>query len=466
MNPAMVLAPRLALARVRSRRGSAVLDVLAVLAFAVSAYLALTVVGGTRMFFQRWQHPTDEILAALNVDADEGALVLQVYVVLALIACALLVVPVLSLGGAAARLGARGRELRLAALRLVGMTGGQVVAMSALETLVQALLGAAVGTGLWFATLPAWGAVSFHGTPVAAAEMAVPWWLVLLVVAVLLALAVIAAVAGLRRVRISPLGVVAQHAPRGLRARRAAVFVVVLIAFVVFSQLFGPNAGAVQLRTYMPLVVMILLVVGAVNLVGPWLLQVFARLGVATGSPARLVATRRIIDDPRGAWRNVSAVALLGMIAAFMAILPTDEQTIGDDPGAVTVIGDLQTGAFITLAFGLVVAAVSTLMSQAALVLERAEESVSMDRAGMPRTLPAAIRRRQVLMPMALTLALSIGIGFLLASPLMSMAAVQRSGIAVVAATVLVGMVLTWAAAEACRPLEARILDNTRRPND
>lgn len=118
------------------------------------------------------------------------------------------------------------------------------------------------------------------------------------------------------------------------------------------------------------------------------------------------------------------------------------------------------------LVFGLVVAAVSTLMSQAALVLERAEESVSMDRAGMPRTLLTAIRRRQVLLPMALTLALSIGLGFLLASPLMSMATVQRSGIAVVAATVLVGMLLTWAAAEACRPIEARILDSTRRRND
>lgn len=466
MTPAVSLAPRLAAARVRAGLSNGILDVLAVLAFIVSAFLTLTVAGGTRMFVQRWQEPTDQIRAALDIDVETADAILQTYVVLAAIACAILVIPVLNLGAAAARLGARGRERRLATLRLVGMSGGQVVAMSVIETLAQAVIGTAAGAGIWLVTLPAWQAVFFQGQYIDAAELLPPWWLVIALMAVLLGLAAVSTVAGLRRVRISPLGVAAQHAPKGLRARRAVAFVVAIVAFAVFAQVFAPNAGAVSLTSYAPMVAMVLLVVGAVNLVGPWVLQLIARPGVATGSPAKLVAMRRIIDDPRGAWRNVSAVALLGMVAAYISILPTDDQSFGENPGTVTVVADLQTGAIITLIFGLIVAAVSTLISQAALVLDRSDEAISMDRAGMPRRLLASIRRRQVLMPMVTTLALSVGVGFLLATPFMTLLDVSPTGIMVVLTTVVAGMLLTLAAAEACRPIERGILDHTRRPND
>lgn len=466
MNAAVSLAGRLAVQRLRGARGGPVLDVLAVLAFTVSAFLTLTVGGGTWMFAQRWHHPTEAMRAALNLKGPTTEPLLQAYVVLAAIACALLVVPVGNLGAAAARLGARGRARRLASLRLIGMSGPQVVVMSVVETLVQAAAGTVVGLALWLLSLPAWQAVSFQGQPAAPGELLAPWWLILAVAAALLVLAAASTALGLRQVRISPLGVATQQTPRALRAWRLGAFLAAVVAFAVFGQLFAPNAGYLQLRVYAIVIAMILLVVSAVNLVGPWVLQLVARPGAVTGNPARLIAMRRIIDDPRSAWRNVSGVALLGMVAAYLAILPTDPQFLGGDPASLTLVADLQTGAIITLGIGLVVAAVSTLVNQAALVLDRAAEAVAMDRAGFPRTLFTAIRRRHVLMPLAITLTGSVGVGLLLATPFMTVFHLQPSGALTVIATVAAGALLTLGAAEACRPLQRRVLDHTRRRND
>lgn len=466
MNAALALAPRLAVERLRGARGGAALDLLAVAAFTVSAWLTMTVAGGTWMFVQRWQHPGPEILARLRMPQGSAGWFLESYVVLAAIACALLVLPVLTLGAAAARLGARGRARRLASLRLVGMTGGEVVLMSVVETLVQALIGTVLGVVVWLLALPLWQVVSFHGAPLAPADMLLPWWLGLGVVAVLLGLAALSTVLGLQQVRISPLGVAMQQSPRRLRAWRVGIFVVVLVAFGIFGQAFSTKVGLVNLQVYAVMAGMILLVVGAVNLVGPWVLQLLARPGVLTGNVARLIAMRRIVDDPRAAWRNVSGVALLGMIAAFVAMIPTGRDFLGDDPARLILAADLRTGVIITLAIGLLVGATSTLVNQAALVVDRSDEAVALDRAGYPRGLFARIRRHHVLAPLAITLAGSIGVGLLLATPFMTVFTLQTSGLVLVLATVATGLLLTLGAAEACRPLQRTVLTQAHRRND
>ena len=466
MSPALALAPRLAVERLRGTRGGAILDVLAVLAFTVSALLTLTVAGGTWMFVQRWRQPTEQIHTALQLDAATAEPLLEAYLVLAAVACALLVVPVLNLGAAAARLGARGRARRLASLRLIGMSSAQVVTISVVETLVQAAAGTLLGLGLWLVGLPVWQAVAFQGQHIGPGELLLPWWLLLAVVVALLVLAAASTAVGLQRVRISPLGVAAQQTPRALRAWRLVAFLAAVIAFVVFGQLFAPHVMNVQLLVYAVVVAMILLVVAAVNLLGPWVLQLLARPAAVTGTVPRLIAMRRIIDDPRAAWRNVSGVAMLGMVSAFVALLPTDPQFFGDDAGNLILARDLRTGVIITLAVGLVVAATSTLINQAALVLDRAAESIALDAAGFPRRLFAATRRRHVLMPLAVTLTVSVGVGLVLATPFLTVFRFEPSGVLLVAATVVAGLLLTLAAAEACRPLQRTVLDQTHRRND
>ena len=415
MNAALALAPRLAVGRLRGARGGATLDVLAVIAFTVSAFLVFTVAGGAWMFLQRNAKPPAAVLELYGPVEQSGSILVG-YVLLAAVACALMVGPVLNLGAGAARLGARGRAGRLASLRLVGATGSEVVAMSVVETLVQALVGTVAGLGLWVATLPAWQMVSFHDVPIGAGELVPPWWLIAALAVGLLALAALSTVLGLQEVRISPLGVASRQTPRALRAWRLGMFLVAIGAMVVFGQAIMPSMTDLS-GIIVVFMVLVLFVVGGVNLVGPWVLQLLARPGTRLRSPAALIAALRIIDDPRAAWRNVSAVALLGMIAALVGIAPMGVAGAEMDEVSRILVFDIRTGVVITLAVGLLVAATSTLVNQGAAVFDRAEQAVALDHAGVPRSLFGAIRRRQVLVPLLATLTISIGSGLVIRTP-------------------------------------------------
>lgn len=456
MSVAVALAPRLAVERIRATKGAGVLDVMAVVAFTVSSWLALTVAGGTWMFFQRWK--TDGVLTD-----PEWVSLAPAYFGLAVFACALLVVPTLSLGAAAARLGARGRARRLASLRLIGMTSGEVVRMSLIETLVQAAVGIAAGSVIFLVSLPAWQLLQFQETAITASELVLPWWLWAAIVGALLLLAALSTVLGLRRVTISPLGVSRDHTPRRLTVWRLAAVAVVVIGFVVYSR-FTDIAGLIGLLVTVGFLVIVIV---AVNFVGPWLLQLVARPMTRTARVSRLLAARRILDDPRGAWRNVGAVALLGFMAGFVASMPGATGDEGADASALSFIQDIQTGVAITLAAGLILAATATLITQASGVFDRAAESIALERMGVPSAVHVSVRRQLVLIPLAVALGTSVPLG-LLTSAFVAADPTQftATGLVILAGTIVMGFLLTLAAAEMCRPLQTGVLSRQQRRND
>ncbi|THJ68601.1 hypothetical protein E8P82_01450 [Arthrobacter echini] len=458
----IALSTRLALSRLRENRSG--LDVLAVLAFAVTAWLALTVAGGTTMFVQRADDPPAvfrDAVTGFGFGAP-GELALG-YVFLAAIACAVLVVPILGLGGAAARLGASGRSRRLSALRLIGMTGSEVVLMSVVESLVLAALGIIAGTMIWAVSLPGWTAVSFLGENLHAAEMLVPWWVAAGVIALILLLAALSTLLGLQRVRISPLGVARRETPPALKAWRVAALVLGIVAFVVVSRSFDVLNS--DLGGFLIIGGFLAAVVFAVNLVGPWVIQLVARPLTRTKNPAALLAMRRLAAAPKAAWRNVSGLALLGLIAAFTVVMPKD--LTDADPISAILLPDIRTGAMITLAIGLVLAATSTLINQASATVDRAQQTVALNRLGTPAAVLAGARLRQVLVPMATTLAVSIPAGLVLALPFLTQAAdISYQNIALLGGVLLTGVLLTVAAAAACGPIEKRILTTAYRRND
>lgn len=142
------LSLQLTKARFVSRQGESLLYLASILAYAICSALALTVAGGTWMFYNRWQHPFGLIAQVLAVDPSYENY-MTFYFVLAVIACGLLVPSVIGLASSAAVLGARGRERRLASLRLLGVSSGDVTRMSLVDTLIQAGIGAVIGTGLY-----------------------------------------------------------------------------------------------------------------------------------------------------------------------------------------------------------------------------------------------------------------------------------------------------------------------------
>ena len=283
-----------------ARPGSAgaAASVLPVTAFGIVTALLLTVIGGAQTFWT-W---TD----------DEGVL----YQALAVIALALLVVPLVSLGGAAARLSARRRDDRLATLRLLGATPAAVSALAVIESAVLAAVGAVAGVVVYLAIVPLLGLIEFRGEPLGASGVLLPWPVLVAVPFGIAALAALSAVLGLRQVVISPLGVrTRQEAPRLHWVRVVIGVVVVALAFGVMSVLqVAPTA--------MVILGMLAFAFGGtiavLNLVGPWVIRLVAS-GQAkrAKTPARLLAARTVLESPKGAWRQVGGVAMTSFMAVF-----------------------------------------------------------------------------------------------------------------------------------------------------
>lgn len=460
----IALSSRLALSRITTNRSG--LDVLAVIAFAVTAFLALTVAGGTAMFVERFHNPP-AALVELTTDtpfaywtASEFA---ETYVFLAVVACAILIVPILSLGGGAARLGASGRSRRLASLRLIGMTGGEVVLMSVIESVILTVAGAVFGSMLFALSLPLWKFVSFHNESIAATEMVAPWWVNLAVLALIVALSAVSTVIGLQRVVISPLGVARRESPRALKFWRVIIFVGAIIFAVIASQTFDLRQS--DIAQILTIGGVLLFVLFSVNLVGPWIIQLLARPLTRMSSPATLLGMRRLVAQPRDAWRNVAALAFIGFLAAFTAGMPATP----DDPLFNLQVKDISTGTIITLLIGLIIAATSTLINQAAYTVDRAEQTVALTRMGTPRSVFEHARYRQVILPLVTTLGAAVPLGFLMMALITGNTEDMRmeiSGVPTLIAVIIIGLALCIGAAAASRPIETKILTSDYRRND
>lgn len=439
MNPVLSLAPRLQRAAGRDGR---VTTALAVLAFAVTTALTTSVLAATLAFAERAEHPTTPF------ERDAG----DTYVLLAVIATVLLVVPLLTLGGAAARLGVARRHERLAALRLLGATPREVLGLTVLETAGQGLVGAVLGSLLYGALLPVWTSVPFQERTFSAAELWVgPRVLGLVWLAVPLLAAVSGAVS-LRQVVVSPLGVARRVRPPALRAARVVGAVVAFLAFVVVStvrEAFAAAAAGV-------LVGMLAVAFAAVNAVGPWLLALLGRRAVRRArTPAQLLAARRLLDDPRAVWRVVGGLALASFVAGVLAVVPALAQGPQDDP----VVRDVLTGALLTLGIAFLLAAASAGIAQAASVLDRRRELSLARLAGVPVELFDAVRRREVLVPVLVASVGSAGLGLALMLPLFGFAVgAAPQGLVLLVASLAVGTGLVLAATESARPLLRRVL--------
>ncbi|MGW0485042.1 FtsX-like permease family protein [Nonomuraea sp. NPDC003214] len=261
--------------------------------------------------------------------AGEPSMDSQGYRILALIGSVLMVVPLLVFGGAAARLTVARRDQRLAALRLVGATPGQVVGMTVAEAVIVAFAGVLTGTVAYALALPLLTGIRMSGGPWFAADLwPDPPVLAATVVAVPL-LVGLSAVAGLRRVVVSPLGVAKRETPPAMRFLRVLVLLAALAAF----PLMGRDTGIAIIVAAIGLAFL------SVNLVGPWVVALIGRI-TARGArgPARLLAGRRLVDDPRSAWRTVSGVALTGFVAGFLALLSPGALTSDAVPGQLRVL--------------------------------------------------------------------------------------------------------------------------------
>ncbi len=143
----------------------------------------------------------------------------------------------------------------------------------------------------------------------------------IVVLVVVTVLALISALLTLRRVAITPLGVTARTAQPLPTKWRVIVFLVVLVAAIVLFKNPQVLLHYDEVTMYAVIIGFIALCFALVNLIGSWVVTARARSrSRRPKDAATMIAMRRILDNPKRAWRNVSGIALAVFIAGITSI--------------------------------------------------------------------------------------------------------------------------------------------------
>jgi len=254
-----------------------------------------------------------------------------------------LMLPVLVFVMTSTRLAAARREERLAALRLVGATPGQVSIVAAVEAVLAAIAGTAAGFGLFYVFRPLVARIPFTGEPFFTTDLSLgPLAIAGVAIGVPVA-SVLASLWTLRRVQISPLGVTRKAPPRRPRPIRLLALVVA-VALLLVPALIDDS----QMRTFSVLVVFAVIAL-AIMVVGPWLTSAGSRvLAALARRDSTLIAARRLGSDSRRAFRAISGLVL----AVFIGTVFTSIIATAIDSGSGTFRTPDLPGSTVVQAFG------------------------------------------------------------------------------------------------------------------
>ncbi|MDK7229217.1 MULTISPECIES: FtsX-like permease family protein [Winkia] len=436
-------------------------------AFTVVSAITYLVATGTYMFWRRFVHPVSAL-----ADWTLGKSTAGFYFLLALLALALLIGPLTTLASSASLLGANAREHRMATLRLLGVSQWGIVKIAGLETMLQASIGTVCGFALCMLALPPLHKLSFQGSPLLWREMFLPPLGYLACALAIVLLSGEAATLGLRRVIISPQGVVRKSRSRKLRGGRALLFVASATAAIIIPSTFANN----QMQANLLLVIMVLLVAGWTMVMAmPYLLRLVARAFAASSNLVVSVSARRIMAAPRDTWRRVAGVAFLSIIAGAAATTPRFGMGMAshrDEQIVLTGLADVKVGVGLTVLFGFLLAAASTLLAGLSAEYEHSRQTRALARMGAPDSFALKVSFTEALAPVAGVCLIGYLIGVLNAFPTMLLALnndelSRQDGLVAVltGAVVVVGGIALVAFANALTiPVHRKILaENTRK---
>lgn len=260
--------------------------------------------------------------------------------------------PVAVFVATATRMSAARRELRLAALRLVGATPSQVARLAVVEALVATSIGAVGGVAIFVLFRPVIARIPLDETT---------WWpntIVpppLLAVALLIAVQAVGAAGALvtmRRLTISPLGVQRRTMPPTPRAARMVPLVISIVTLMTAIWLYRGRALP-ETVTLGGAGLAFAGVIGSIAFAGPWLTGLVGRFlhRFARGA-ATLLASRRVGDDPRGSFGAIAGVIMAVFVASafftFAAYTRTQMVVVNDFLRPNAVVAWLGNGTGLT----------------------------------------------------------------------------------------------------------------------
>ncbi|QYN22966.1 FtsX-like permease family protein [Amycolatopsis sp. DSM 110486] len=263
-----------------------------------------------------------------------------------------LLLPLLIFVTTASRMGAAQRDQRLAALRLLGVDARQIRWVAAGESLLGATIGLVLGVALFLAVRPTLSSLDLFGYRVFGEDFVPPWPLAVLVVVLVPALAVGAALFGLRRTIVEPLGVVRQGKP--VRRRMWWRWVITGVGVLLVGTAYATEPGQSSDSVLIALTGGSAFLLVGVTVLLPWIVE-----GIASrlhgGPPAWQLAVRRLQLDSGTPSRVVSGlvvvvagsillqVVLNSLLAADAAEAKTDPSWAG--AAHVSVLADKATAA-------------------------------------------------------------------------------------------------------------------------
>ncbi|GAA2064650.1 ABC transporter permease [Streptomyces albiaxialis] len=263
-----------------------------------------------------------------------------ILMLLIVVACAVLIMPVAVFIATATRFGGEQRDRRLAALRLVGADGAMARRMAAGESLVAAVLGLVVGTGLFVLGRESAGGISAFGLSIFPEDIAPSPLIGALIALGVPAAGVAVSLLAMRNLVIEPLGVMRQTQPRKRRLwwRVAPPALGLLLLLPMGGSLTGAGSTLNEVQVISGVV----LLLSGVVLLLPWVVERI--VGRLKGGPlAWQFAVRRLQLTSGTATRAVNGItiAVAGAIALqmlFSSVESGETKATGEDPDKAQVL--------------------------------------------------------------------------------------------------------------------------------
>lgn len=370
-----------------------------------------------------------------------------VYRSLSTMALCILILPLLNLGSAAARMSTRRKDSRLAGLRLLGASRWTLRCLVVGAAVLQALAGVVVGGVLYVCVIPLLGVLSVDGHRVGVQAMTLPLYAVLAAGTVLVGLAAWSSALGLRRISIEPLAVRTRRNVPAMHWARILMAALTLAAIAVFWRYL------VGLPEILATVALSALIFGlpmlAMTWAGPWIVgRAAAGMHRRATSAHRLIAARMILADPRAFWRQLQSVVLLGFVAVTVGGGLALISAAQGDPSLGHLVTDMRTGAVLTVLYGFLTVACAVLIDHSASVRDRADVWRNLDLVGMPLNTMDRVRRLTLTQPLAVLLTTAVGSAVVIQAPVLGLGVVVSPlSITATAVIMAVGVALVFLAA-------------------
>lgn len=235
----------------------------------------------------------------------------------------ILLFPVIMLVSIATRLGSVQREQRYAALRLIGVTNGQVTGIIATESFISTLIGIVVGWALYLLARPLLFDFAISESRFWPSAVAVTTVQSLVIAGLTLAMSLFANWWGMRHVRTSPLGISQKQKMEKKPGWWRILPLLASLATLIYMTVHDPADSDEALTMINAFLLLIVAMMFSLVVVTPWLTYHLAQLVSRLAKrPTVLIGTKYIRAHARAIARSVSGV-VLALFAGSFYILST-----------------------------------------------------------------------------------------------------------------------------------------------